>query len=138
MTEIPEQEYLLIEVDLLSGTALDWAVAITNKMNPSVHRLSGSCSVIVPFEGGLNASFCPSSRWSDGGPLIEGGKISLRSEGPNDEGWYAVTATGTKAFNTCDCFDAGGDTALEAAMRCYVKKFGAETVEVPEILVSLG
>jgi hypothetical protein len=136
VTETSEQEYMLIEVDLLSGSALDWAVAITNKMDPIVHCLSGSCSVIVPFEG-LNASFCPSSRWSDGGPLIEKGKISLRCDGTDDEGWYAVTATGTKAFNTCDCFDAGGDTALEAAMRCYVKKFGAETVEVPGTLVYL-
>jgi hypothetical protein len=59
--------------------------------------------------------------WSAAGPIIEREGISLRKEPAG--GWYAF-----KNFSTCSQrpfehvlgWDAGGSTALLAAMRCYV------------------
>lgn len=69
-------------------------------------------------------SYCPSSHWSDGGPIIERERISIKQEAGG--GCYAY-------------FDhlnptAAGETPLIAAMRVYViSKFGAEVPAMRKI-----
>lgn len=135
MTSIMDEQErdAVVEVDGISDSALDWVVG----------KCSGRVVVLAPdgsvFDdgpiGGKAFPFCPSRDWAQAGPLLEKTRISLRSEG-RGKGWYAVAASGPKAFNADnDCLEAIGNTALEAAMRCYVKKMWGEKVIVPGALI---
>jgi hypothetical protein len=67
-----------------------------------------------------------STDWSQGGPIIERECIDLQYQGGDVDVWAA------------DIFDADcsvyGDTALVAAMRCYVVSKLGDEVDVPEEL----
>ena len=78
----------------------------------------------------VGGDYSPSTKWEQGGPIIEREGISLRREPAG--GWYAFKpfdhpdAADMFPFNHCLAWDAGGDTALEAAMRCYVESRNTE------------
>jgi hypothetical protein len=76
----------------------------------------------------IGGDYSPSTKWAQGGPIIEREKITLDVH--NQEAWLAEVWDGNgneRAFRR-------GSTALEAAMRCRVSsKFGNE-VEIPEEL----
>jgi hypothetical protein len=91
----------------LTGHALDWAVA----------KCEGYRLDLVP-EG----SYAPSTDWSQGGPIIEREKITLRIW--DDEDYvHAYIDTGKDWYE--------GDTPLIAAMRCYVASKLGDEVEIP-------
>ena len=112
----------------LTGAALDWAVAkCEGRIDNPKDWLCGKTHA---------QGYMPSSEWDRGGPIIEREKISLRNEEWDKGGWYAFIAKGREVvpFMSINGFDAGGDTALEAAMRCYVASRLGDEVEIPKEL----
>ena len=129
----------LIQTSDLTGPALDWAVAKALRLTPIViTRMQWNGNLVDshiphPFYEEFTEGFEPSTNWSQGAPIIERESICLRAE--TSGGWYAVKMYANpdagEPFRSALCWDAGGKTALEAAMRCYVAaKLGAE-IEVP-------
>lgn len=98
-----------MKVSELEGADLDYWVAIAIGMK----------NYIYP---GTGRRYSPSSDWSQGGPIIERERMSIRSVTPMDtQVWYVELGL--------NCF-AYGETMLIAAMRCYVaSKFGEEVSE---------
>lgn len=105
----------------LTGAALDWAVS--------------KCWGIVWEQGDLDAGeygpgFRPSTDWEDGGPIIEKHGIHLEwSE--SHEHWLAYS---WDRFSNPNHHMTDGDTALIAAMRCYVASKLGDEVDVPREL----
>lgn len=74
--------------------------------------------------------FCPSTSWSQGGPIIEREGLSARFDPKDARGaWYAVL--GKHRFLSPD-FEGSGPTPLIAAMRCFVTSKLGDEVEVPD------
>lgn len=129
----------------LTGAALDWAVATIEHPKDSYlgepHIYSGNANkwwIRIPDKKSRSYTLAKySTSWSQGGPIIEQESLSLRRE--PDGGWYAF-----KNFDECPLFpfthcsgwDAGGETPLVAAMRCYVASKLGEEVEIPAELQS--
>lgn len=121
-----------VDVDRLTGKALDWATGGAAGKKMVVRRPTGQPNgdLMVWEEvgdiGGLSW-FAPSTNWMHGGPLIEQfiGAIS----GPNEVRPYAI------ACQKGDHLRSHGDTMLMAACRSIVwAKYGV-TVLVPTILL---
>ena len=117
-----------IKTNELTGAALDWAVA--------------KCEGHVRPDGGFYAGQQGrpltrySTDWSQGGPIIERGRIGVW---PSDsmEGMWA--ARPDYKFYPERLPPAYGPTLLIAAMRCYVASKLGDTVEVPaELAVFLS
>lgn len=137
----------------LIGPALDWAVALAEKLNPRflkeeeaynadvlTNTLKRGDYVVVlrpnnrltPLGqyNGYNDGVCwknvfsPSTDWSQGGPIIEQKKITPYAD---DDCWVAQAwkSTVTEA----------GPTPLIAAMRCYVASKIGNEVDIPEELM---
>lgn len=98
---------------------LDWAVAEAMKRNVYPNN---------PVDKPQSYTFCPSTNWEHGGPIIEQEKMTVGPQG--DKAYWA---------GICDVMDDDehgytGPTPLIAAMRRYVaSKFGHE-VEIPKQL----
>ena len=90
----------------LTGTALDWAVAV--------------CEDVYCFDG----TYTPSTNWSQGGPIIEREGIELLCETLGFR-WVAMPQKGP---------EWRGPTPLIAAMRCYVASKLGDEVEIPKEL----
>lgn len=120
-----------IKTSDLIGPALDWAVAKCEE-HPAI-RSSANPALFLGMHsiGGQNYS----SDWSRGGPIIERERIELGNWGI--EGWEAK-ATNYTFLNTpqeeATFATKYGDTALIAAMRCYVVSKMGDTVDIPEEL----
>ena len=110
----------------LKGVALDWAVA--KCMGHRVAENYGSYIRIYlpdPKQAGYTLSFCPSTDWAQGGPIIERECIGIS----------CIHITGY----TPDSWDAKhpqriyskGPTPLIAAMRCYVASKMGDEIEIP-------
>ena len=126
----------------LTGPALDWAVA---KAADYLSRLGDHWMVTLPgvhvrmnFVPGPRCVFTPSTRWAQGGPIIEREFISV-SPGEWDIDAIPVVQSmcawslqaeihGDKPFYY-------GPTALIAAMRCYVASKLGDEVDIPEELL---
>ncbi len=132
-----------IKTSELTGAALDWAVAkceypnlvwgITVGLSAHAKNL-----IIIPQLKEPECFWSPSTGWSQGGPIIERENISIRSEEWDKGGWYAFKNFSLcleVPFTHCSAFDAGGNTALESAMRCYVASKLGEEVDIPEELL---
>ena len=107
----------------LTGSALDWAVAVCK--NLEIHPPQKVMKIAVRnVEWEPWWVFTPSTNWAQGGPIIEREKIAI---GFDDEfGWMGIDMDGNYF---------SGSTPLEAAMRCYaISKLGAE-IDIPEELV---
>jgi hypothetical protein len=105
----------------LTGIALDWAVASAEGADwwAAEEPRDG---LFVDYE--RTQRYSPSTDWSQGGPIIN--RHIFRLEDDPEHGWLAEAGT---------CQERG-ETALIAAMRCYVaSKLGAE-VEVPADLLA--
>jgi hypothetical protein len=112
----------------LTGAALDWAVA---KAADYLHRQGDHWMVALPyvsarmnFVPGPRCVFSPSTRWSQGGPIIEREKIVVDLA---PHGWCCMMF---EDENTVA--EEYGPTPLVAAMRCYVASRLGEEVEVPD------
>ncbi len=108
----------------LIGPALDYVVAkIESGIEPEY--FNGSVWITT---GGFFARvrrnvFEPSTKWSQGGPIIERERIELKDDGGTD--WLASHNNDTVQF---------GPTPLIAAMRSYVACKLGDEVEIPEEL----
>ena len=110
----------------LTGAALDWAVA---KAADYLSRLGDHWMVTLPgvhvrmnFIPGPRCAFSPSTRWAQGGPIVEREKITLEWTG---EDWMAYIRHDEEFF---------APTPLIAAMRCFVASRLGDEVNIPEEL----
>ena len=122
-----------IKTQDLTGPALDWAVA--KCVWPD------DIGNTVPFHHD-GSDYSPSRKWAHGGPIIEREKIRLdQSDHPEMWPWFATKVTGWEKREDEEMGDwpvyaeAGGDTPLVAAMRCYVASKLGDEIDVPDELV---
>lgn len=102
----------------LEGPALDWAVAKADGWDFSKEYYRIMVQV-----------YCPSTDWSQGGPLIEKYKLDLGAPMENIPGpWNANTEWGHP-------MGTPGPTALIAACRAIVRAKLGETINVPAELI---
>lgn len=143
------------DVNNLSGVALDYAVALA-VLPPESFEVNLDVGAVVMREQGPNLArpvFSPSQYWDQGGPKIDRERIQLC---PPDQPVHRNYGSGVPRngvqqsgmWTACTwsnrCPDgrrsyAWGETALVAAMRCFVRlKFG-DTVDIPqEVLDAKG
>jgi hypothetical protein len=105
----------------LTGAALDWAVA---KCEKSIND-----HFAIQWEQGHRNY---SSDWSQGGPIIERNRISLRPDYWENGGCRAFIDRGGSAKNVVGAMH--GPTPLIAAMRCLVASKLGDEVEIPKEL----
>ena len=104
----------------LEGAALDWAVAKCDGID--IWREPDG---IYLCEGGeVSFRYRPSTKWSQGGPIIEREGIELLCESLGFR-WVAIPQKGP---------EWRGPTPLIAAMRCFVASKLGDEVDVPEEL----
>lgn len=115
----------------LKGAALDWAVAkcedaLGYYVQPNEKRGTTKWEV-------LPCTRRYSTNWIHGGPIIDREKIAIRPHLHDTQHWSADKPL-TDFSGRLSSFSTG-DTALIAAMRCYVSKKLGETVDIPKELV---
>jgi hypothetical protein len=106
----------------LEGSLLDYWVARAAGHDMIAIDAAGTCSYVKPELGlQVRTIFSPTSRWDQGGPIIERERISIKQDARG--GCYAYFDHSNPT--------AAGPTALVAAMRVYVKsKFGEEVDDI--------
>lgn len=111
-----------LKVCELTDAALDWAVAKCKGLG-----LGPRGFVVYYDNNGEPATWQPSTIWSQGGPIIERERMTLRVD---TRGGFWV------AFLDGDHVTARqrGETSLIAAMRCFVASKLGDEVEIPEEL----
>ena len=115
----------------LMGEALNWAVGMAHewkRYDSPFRQPDGQIMwTLMVDDGGKQmqdfATFEPSTDWAQGGPIIE--RHIFRLEDDPELGWLAE-------IGTARC---RGNTALVAAMRCYVASKLGDEVEIPEELL---
>ena len=130
-----------MRVSELTGHALDWAVAkCAGLLEPRERYGKMVPSVVLDMEYWSNgdpmvrlnpcpdvyyrAEYDPSTNWQHGGPIIERERINLWNEGYE---WEASLYGRHIVW---------GETALIAAMRCYVASKLGDEVEIPAELLT--
>jgi len=106
----------------LQGAALDWAVAKCEGLD-----LFETEGWLYEEATGTRKPYRPSTDWAQGGPIIEREGISLRRGFMGNVWTASVWQYDTFIFEN-------GDTALIAAMRCYVASKLGDTVKIPKEL----
>lgn len=118
----------------LEGVALDWAVA---KCEGGTGLWYDSVATYwITIDGkdralseGWAQSFCPSTNWAQGGPIIEREGIGVyQFRGA----WAAHCPLPNGGFHACM---ENQPTPLIAAMRCYVASKLGDEVDVPKELL---
>ena len=100
----------------LIGPALDWAVAKCRDFNPLLEMKKG-----LPYS--------PSTRWAQGGPIIEREKIDIFNQRNGFQG--AIKMSAHTDPHPKPYF---GETMLIAAMRCFVASKLGDEIDIPEEL----
>ncbi|MDL2284874.1 DUF2591 domain-containing protein [Oxalobacter sp. OttesenSCG-928-P03] len=129
MDRLEGHEMKKVQVRKLSGAALDWAVAIAEKLEPVAHegealvrcREETAGVVITSYE-----EFSPRQNWAHAGPIIDREDILLNK---TSNGRHSAQLFG-KIGNPCM-----GDTKLVAAMRAFVGAYLGDEVLVPKVLM---
>lgn len=104
----------------LQGAALDWAVS---KCEGDTGNINEWLYVYTDGTGDEHYS----TDWAQGGPIIDRTGICLSSDHEDaGDGWIAYMPERGSCIR--------GDTALIAAMRCYVASKLRDEVEIPEEL----
>ena len=127
-----------VKTNKLSGAELDWAVAsvegvaratecglYTEYINPQV---TGAKPVLLPFP----RCYSPSTRWAQGGPIIEREGIQINFMRFDSPPYW--TAHAEDSINKMRV-GAWAPTPLIAAMRCYVASKLGDEVDVPDGLL---
>lgn len=118
-------EFVEVKTQDLSGAALDWAVSRAEGVEIS---LSGAHPHAV-VDGRFVGNYAPSSKWDQGGPLIEKYKLDIGAPMENNNGpWNAATEWGHPNGYK-------GETPLIAACRAIVASVLGDTVSVPKELL---
>ena len=125
----------------LQRAALDWAVAIALGHDKQDIITDFGVYIRIKTQPAGTLTFCPSTDWAQGGPIIEREKIGVWWATPcvDDDGveygnhWYAgMECTDDNADKPYRV--AIGPTPLIAAMRCYVVNKLGDEIELPEEL----
>ena len=116
-----------IKTSELTDAALDWAVCEAAGLLAAYPRARKDFA--LQWSGPGNGHLHPSTAWSQGGPIIEGGRINIRASGAGD--WVASTHDVPHPYRVIRY----GTTPLIAAMRCYVASKLGEEVEIPNELI---
>ena len=112
-----------IKTSELTGAALDWAVAKCENSDTSIEHFVAMHSHYAYDHG----TFDYSTKWAQGGPIIESNEIELKSI---EEGvWQA-----SNLFDDMEWHHFVGYSPLIAAMRCHVAHRLGEEVEIPKEL----
>lgn len=132
---------MMVNVSLLTGAALDWAVATCEgrniKFDPMGFKNGSEAGYWIWEEKANNhidtaqligRNYSPSTNWTQGGPLIERENVSLASPSPVSDHWTAMTNMSTHKQH--------GETALIAAMRCFVATKMGNEIKLPDLLSS--
>lgn len=122
-----------IKTSELTGRALDWAVALAEGHKPPLLRVLRGKVALPQQDDPMWCDFLAYHEdWSQGGPIIEGEKISTWDADGVGCGflWGAH-----KTLEHNHCFQQRGLTPLIAAMRCFVASKMGDEVEVPDGLV---
>lgn len=116
-----------IHYSKLSGIALDWLVAriLGKKVYTIEFADITSCRDLV-----TNDVYSPTTKWEQGGPLIEEYRIRL------NEGNYPINKWKATLHPPGLYYEAEADTALDAAMKVIVRYKLGEQVTLPGFLVS--
>lgn len=122
-----------IETGKLSGNALDWAVALSLKINPHIGSdgtIQNRPLVCITGGGGMGTMpyeepFRPTFYWGQGGPLLERCAVSVKP----------ITDATWEAEEYITCCKATGLSYLEAACRAIVKAEFGYSVPIPTILL---
>ena len=128
-----------VKTSELIGTALDWAVghamqyvthdALGWTVRLPVPSVPPTTTPPLPFP----KNFSPSTRWAQGGPIIERGHIHTWTDRKD-----AAYAGHPDSYWVAEMTEIGGiwwgPTPLIAAMRCYVANRLGDEVDVPEEL----
>lgn len=130
-----------MKVSELEGALLDYWVAQCNPPDRAPgewHRLvphsRGATCYYVGKDGDRRAIYSPSSRWEQGGPIIERERIIIAPAGSPPDGDYEWRAQYPK--HPRDEWNCYGPTPLVAAMRAFVlDRFGEEVEDIDAPLV---
>lgn len=139
-----------MKVCYLKGSALNWAVAYAEEVNfkenrtTKIQNLDNITSTLIlreTFPGsGFFERYSPSTNWGQGGLIIERENINIRrcyNNGiPNTgfDSWKAQIDFKNQILVYGDAFDYG-ETALVAAMRCYVVSIVGREINIPDSLL---
>jgi hypothetical protein len=112
----------------LSGKALNWAVSICE--GDLIYNIEGHEVICDQIKDGLFTSEY-STNWKQAGAIIEREFIQLMGgyDGAGNRGWCAQSTKPNKLTGWIS-----GETALIAAMRCFVVSRVGEDIEIPEEL----
>jgi len=120
-----------IKTSELTGAALDWAVAISQKVciGEPLHSRFALEFKLMHDSGDLQFS----TDWAQGGPIIERERMDIECWDFHSMPWNASMWWDDESSS--GNIQMHGPTPLIAAMRCYVaSKLGGE-VEIPEELI---
>lgn len=126
-----------IKTSELTGAALDWAVAKAEGRDEVTIRLV--CGIAGWAGGDYNGhhtwnGWYPSTDWAQGGPIIERERLGVCYYHEAD-GWEVPNWAAWRT-DIDDRVQITGETALIAAMRCFVASKLGDEVDVPEELMS--
>jgi hypothetical protein len=125
---------MLIKTSELKGSALDYAVAKSEGKLDVYGEVSFIGTHGWCYEGCEAMRYIPSIKWAQGGPIIEREKISVAFVGKTLPDAMAPHDSCTSA-HIDGAFTYYADTALIAAMRCYVASKLGDSVDVPDELI---
>jgi len=78
--------------------------------------------------------FSPTTKWSQGGPIIERAGIDIKAPRPSWKKWCAFIPKWANGAGMYETNAQYGPSQLIAAMRCYVASQLGPEVEIPEEL----
>ncbi len=121
-------EFVEVKTQDLSGAALDWSVAKADGVEIS---LAGAHPHAV-VDGRLVGNYAPSTKWSQGGPLIESGELTVE---PSAWDWKGACVLWRAQAEGEDVYFEHVNL-LVAAMRAFAHSKLGDTVSVPRELLS--
>ena len=120
----------------LQGAALDWAVAIALGHNKQDVITDFGVYIRIKTQPAGMLTFCPSTDWSQGGPIIEqelNNLFKLHGRVGDPPVWCAAKHVHRDGHTAL--LSLTGPTPLVAAMRCYVASRLGDEVNIPEELI---
>jgi hypothetical protein len=125
---------VIIKTRELIGPALDWAVGVSEGKLSDLAVFGGSRIVWYGRQTVGYVPYCPAENWSQGGPIIDRERISIRTYANPGHPWVAFIDFGGSSVSGVKA-KRYGPTPLIAAMRCYVASKLGDEVDVPEELL---
>lgn len=125
-----DQQITVEEVELY---ILDYIIARKYKLNPTLLTLTKKCFISTPStQGTIKILFSPTTKWIQGGPIIEHEEISVFRNHLLTDGLSYFSYIGEKPIteNLTVCY---GKTPLIAAMRSLVVSHFGPKINLTEL-----